>query len=113
MYRLNSVKVTLVISQTALFLAALSYPAVSQDLGFVDLNQSRQFFSEGNQKFEGEIEQFEDKSEKLPVIKLPQGFHQPENINKSLFIDHQQKIKAMPSASSAIAEFDITDTASD
>ncbi|MGL5939762.1 MAG: hypothetical protein ACRC2S_05155 [Waterburya sp.] len=99
MYRINSVKVTQVISQTALFLAALSYPAVSQGFNFVDLNQSRQFFSEGNQKFEGEIEQFEDKSEKLPVIQLPEGFHQPESINKSIFIDHQQKIKPMPSAS--------------
>lgn len=113
MYRLNSVKVALVISQTALFLTALSYPAASQGFGFVDLNQSRQFFSEGNQKFEGEIEQFEDKSQKLPVIKLPQGYHQPESTNKSLFIDHQQKIKAMPSASSAIAESEIADTASD
>lgn len=94
MYRINSVKVTLVISQTVLFLTALSYPAASQSMNFVDLNQSRQFFSEGNQKFEGEIKQFDYEDDKLPTIKLPKGYQQSENINKSSYmVDHQQKLK--------------------
>jgi hypothetical protein len=94
MYHINSTKAVLVISQTmALFLTALSYPAKSQNLNLVDLNQANQFFSEGNKQFEEEIEQI-GKTWKLPAIKLPQDYHQPDSINQSSSIDNrQQKFK--------------------
>jgi hypothetical protein len=107
MYPINSVKVTLVISQTALFLTALSYPAASQNMNFVDLNQSRQFFSEGNQKFEGEIKQFDDEDRKLPAIQLPQGYQQSESINKSSYMVYRQQ-KLKPITEKAIADLDAT-----
>jgi hypothetical protein len=104
MYHINLAKAALVISQTmALFLTTLSYPANGQGFNFVDLNQANQFFSDGNKQFEQEIEQFGE-TWKLPTIKLPQGYHQPESLNQSSFIDREGILRVIANKLKPVTE---------
>lgn len=69
----------LVISNAmTLSIAIFSHPANAQHpINFVDLNQSRQFFNEGHEEIEREI-QWLQQDRKLPKIELPQKYSQPQ-----------------------------------
>ena len=59
----------------ASFSMPLANPAHSQDLGFSDLNQSRQFFQEGRRSLEREIDKItRERDLKLPEIELPDNY---------------------------------------
>ena len=74
---------------TAILLALLSRPANSQPLtNFVDLNQSRQFFENGQKQFEREIKNF-PQALNLPKIKLPQDYNKPVNQNEENLIKNE------------------------
>lgn len=98
MYHLNSAKTALlVIPIIALWTTALSLPAVSQTINFVDLNQSSQFFSEGNQKFDEQVKKLVSKG-KLPNIKLPKDYYRPESCHQSNFLERQHKLQPVTEA---------------
>ena len=95
MYRFNSTKPTLIFLQTVILsVTALANPVVSQGLNFVDLNQSRQFFNQGNDKFKHKIENLED-NKKLPKIRLPKDCHQSSDIDRANTIYRQQTLKSI------------------
>lgn len=97
MYRYNLAKTALVIFQTiALSTTALSNSANAQGLGFVDLNQSRQFFHEGNDRLQGEIERWEENKE-IPEIQLPENYTEPQKMSDANSTYKKQKIKSMGS----------------
>ena len=95
MYRFNSTKPTLIFLQTVILSAtALADSVVGQSLNFVDLNQSRQFFNQGNDRFEHKIENLED-NKKLPKVQLPKDCHQSSDIDNANTIDRQQYLKSI------------------
>lgn len=59
---------------------------------FVDLNQSRQFFEQGNQIIEQERKWLQPEL-KLPEIESTQKFDQAETTDASYSIEHQLKLK--------------------
>ena len=66
-----------VFNTITLSIAIFSHPANGQHpINFVDLNQSRQFFNEGHEAVEREI-QWLQQDRKLPKIELPKKHSQP------------------------------------
>ena len=88
------IKRSLLTSQTIVLLVIAAIdPAVAQSFNLVDLNQSRQFFNQGNRNIEREIETLEE-NERLPKIELPQNYQKPQNIDKLDSLDVQHKLKS-------------------
>ncbi len=90
MYLYNLAKTALVIFHA---MTVLSNSANAQGLGFVDLNQSRQFFHEGNDRLQGEIERWEE-NQKIPEIQLPENYTEPQNMSDANSTYKKQKIKS-------------------
>lgn len=93
MYRY--IRTNIILKVTAILLV-LSSPAEAHPLtNFVDLNQSRQFFENGREQFEREINNF-PQALKLPKISLPKDYNQPENkIEGKLIKNENRKIKSI------------------
>ena len=95
MLKSKFIKRSLLISQTIVLLVIAAIDsAIAQSFNFVDLNQSRQFFNQGNSNIEHEIEALEE-NERLPKIKLPQNYQKPQDINKPDSLDMQHKLQSM------------------
>lgn len=95
MLKFRVIKIGLLTSQTIVLLVmAASNPAVAQGYNFVDLNQSRQFFNQGNRNIEREIKTLEE-NERLPKIKLPQNYWQFKDIDKVNSLDRRHKLQSM------------------
>ena len=86
----------IILKVTAILLALLSSPINAQTLtNFVDLNQSRQFFENGQKQFEREINNFPH-ALKQPKISLPKDYNKPENkIEGKLIKNENRKIKSI------------------
>ncbi len=94
MYLDNFAKTALVIFHAmTLSTTVLSNSANAQGLGFVDLNQSRQFFHEGNDRLQGEVEQWEE-NQKIPEIQLPENYIEPQDMSDANSTYKKQKIKS-------------------
>ena len=77
MYRYIAGTALVLFNALALSISVFSHPANAQhSINFVDLNQSRQFFNEGNEIIEGEIEWLQQ-DRQLPKIELPEDRYQP------------------------------------
>ena len=89
-----------ILKLTVLFVAVLSGSTNAQPLtNFVDLNQSRQFFENGQEQFEREINKFQQPLE-LPEISLPEDFDKPKGgLNRKLIIDKKTEIKSVSNLS--------------
>ena len=95
MYYRNLTQPVLFVSQLVVLLGTvLTNPAASQGLNFVDLNQSRQFFSEGRRNIDREIEILH-RGIQVPKIKLPEDYQKPEKLEKSNFLYQHKKIQSM------------------
>ena len=81
---------------TAILLAFSSSSIKAQPLtNFVDLNQSRQFFENGQKQFEREINNFSQVKE-IPKISLLENYDKPENkLDRKLIKNENQKIKSI------------------
>ena len=89
------IKRSLLTSQTIVLLVIAAIdPAVAQSFNFVDLNQSRQFFNQGNRNIEREIETLEE-NERLPKIELPQNYRKPKDVDKPNSLNIEHKIQSM------------------
>jgi|GEM_PF-5562443 len=83
----------IIFNAIAISMSIFSAPAKAQSLNnFVDLNQSRQFFDQGNKTIEIELKELERNTE-LPQIKLPEDYEQPQSINKSFLIERGWRLK--------------------
>lgn len=90
--------ILVVLNAMALSATVFSYSVNAQQLNnFVDFNQSRQFFEEGNKIIEREIKWL-GKNLELPTIKLIKDTEQPQFINNSYFIDRQLTLKPISQA---------------
>ncbi|MEN9517557.1 MAG: hypothetical protein RLZZ381_145 [Cyanobacteriota bacterium] len=80
-------------SALALFITITSNSASAQPvLNFNELNQSRQFFEEGNELIEREIKWLQQ-NVKLPNIKLPQDHFQSQTSQGSYSLYAKAKLK--------------------
>jgi hypothetical protein len=80
-------------SALALAVTIASNPASAQhSLNFNELNQSRQFFDEGNELIEREIKWLQQ-DVKLPKIKLPQDCPQSQDMQGAYSLSAQAKLK--------------------
>lgn len=95
MYRYDRINKN-ILKLTVLFVAVLSGSTNAQPLtNFVDLNQSRQFFENGREQFEREINKFQQPLE-LPEIRLPEDFDKPKGgSNQKLIMDKKIEIKSV------------------
>ena len=92
MYRY--LKINIILKLTAILLA-LSSPAKAQSLtNFVDLNQSRQFFENGREQFEREINNF-PQALKLPNISLPKDYNKLDKTEGKLIRNENRNIKSI------------------
>ena len=100
MSRHNSRINFIILKLTAILLALVSNRANAQPLtNFVDLNQSRQFFENGQEQFEREINRFQQAPE-LPKIRLPEDYDKPKNkVEIKLNENEQLEIKSIPDLS--------------
>ena len=72
-----------------------AHPVNAQSISnFVDLNQSRQFFNEGNEIIEREIKWLQYDLE-FPQIKIPEHSYRSQNISKSDFLSTRVKLQPM------------------
>ncbi len=84
----------IILKLTAILLSLLSSRAKAQSLtNFVDLNQSRQFFENGREQFEREINNFPQAL--LPNISLPKDYNKLEKIEGKLIKNENRKIKSI------------------
>ena len=94
MYRY--IKTNIILKITAILLV-LSSPVKAQSLtNFVDLNQSSQFFENGREQFEREINNFPQAFE-LPNISLPKDYNKLDKIEGKLIKNENSKIQPFSS----------------
>ena len=92
MYRY--IRINFIFKVTAILLA-LSSAAKAQTLtNFVDLNQSSQFFENGREQFEREINNF-PQALKLPNISFPKDYNKPNKIKGKLIGNENRKIRSI------------------
>ena len=76
-----------------------SHAANAQEsFNFVDLNQSRQFFDEGNEIMEREIVKLLQQDLELPEIKLPKNISKYQTIDQSNSVYTKMKLKPISQA---------------
>jgi hypothetical protein len=81
-----------------------SNSASAQSLpNFNELNQSRQFFDEGNELIEREIKWLQQ-DVKLPQIKLPKNLPQSQTMSESYSVDARAKLKPISKTKNDLGE---------
>ena len=69
-----------------------------ESFNFVDLNQSRQFFDEGNEIIEREIIKLLQKNLETPEIKLPENISRYQTIDESDSVYARMKLEPVSQA---------------
>ena len=85
------------VSPILILLGIFANPATANsfnfdNIGAIDLNQSRQFFNRGNRQIEREIEIFNESKEPIK-LKLPEELNLPEDFSQPNSWYQQQKLK--------------------
>ena len=94
---LESARKAALVSSTLIILGILANPATANtfsfdNIGAIDLNQSRQFFNRGNRQMEREIEIFNEGKEPIK-IELPEDSNLPKDFSQLNSLYQSQKLK--------------------
>lgn len=96
MYMYRYIRINFIIFKVMAILLTIASSSTNAQLptNFVDLNQSHQFFEDGREQFEREIDNF-PQALKLPKISLPKDYNRKNQIKQKLIKNEPRKIQSI------------------